>query len=206
MIETMRRVARRVLVGLVLVAGAAAPALAQFYRWTDEQGTPHYTEGLDNVPERYRSQAAPLGLRNAPAASVGATSQPPTDTVIRFTPGRHILVVARVNGSTPARLILDTGAGNTLISPRVLTAAGVSLTTGTATGRTRGLAKDAEIEVTQVLVNSLEVGEARVGRMVVSAYEMGMAEVDGLLGQDFLARFNVSIDPSQGIVTLAPKL
>jgi predicted aspartyl protease len=205
MIDAMWRVARRLLVGLVLVAGAAAPAPAQFYRWTDEQGTPHYTEGIDNVPERYRSQAAPLGLRNAPAPTVGATDQPPLDTVIRFTPGRHIVVDARVNGSTSARLILDTGAGNTLISPRVLDAAGVSLTRGTATGRTRGLAKDAEVEVTQVVVNSLEVGEARVGRMLVSAYDMGMADVDGLLGQDFLARFNVSIDPAQGIVKLAPK-
>jgi predicted aspartyl protease len=200
----MLRVACRVLVGLALVAGAAAPAQAQFYRWTDEQGISHYTEGIDNVPERHRSQAIPLGLRNAPAPAVGATG-PPANTVIRFTPGRHIMVDARVNGSTFARLILDTGAGNTLISPRVLTAAGVSLTRGTAIGRTRGLAKDVEVEVTQVVVDSLEVGEARVGRMVVSAYDMEMANVDGLLGQDFLARFNVSIDPTRGIVTLAPK-
>jgi predicted aspartyl protease len=200
----MLRVACRVLVGLALVAGAAPPAQAQFYQWTDEQGISHYTEGIDNVPERHRSQAIPLGLRNAPAPAVGATG-PPANTVIRFTPGRHIMVDARVNGSTFARLILDTGAGNTLISPRVLTAAGVSLTRGTAIGRTRGLAKDVEVEVTQVVVDSLEVGEARVGRMVVSAYDMEMANVDGLLGQDFLARFNVSIDPTRGIVTLAPK-
>jgi predicted aspartyl protease len=201
----MLRVACRVLVGLALVAGAAAPAQGQFYRWTDEQGISHYTEGIDNVPERYRSQAVPLGLRNAPAPAVGATGPAPANTVIRFTPGRHIMVDARVNGSTFARLILDTGAANTLITPRVLTAAGVSLTRGTTSGRTRGLAKDVEVEVTQVVVDSLEVGEARVGRMVVSAYDMEMPNVDGLLGQDFLARFNVSIDPTKGIVTLAPK-
>jgi predicted aspartyl protease len=195
---------RAILVGLVLVAGATAPAAAQFYRWTDEHGNAHFADGIDNVPERYRRQAVPLGLRNAPAAVV-APGPPPSETVIRFTPGRHIFVDARVNGSTSARLILDTGAGNTLISPRVLAAAGVSLTRDTRTGRTRGIAKDAEVDVTQVVVESLEVGEARVGQLVVSAYDMEMPDADGLLGQDFLARFNVSIDPAQGIVKLVPK-
>jgi predicted aspartyl protease len=195
---------RAILVGLVLVTGATAPAAAQFYRWTDEHGNAHFADGIDNVPERYRQQAVPLRLRNAPAAVV-APGAPPSETVIRFTPGRHILVDARVNGSTSARLILDTGAGNTLISPRVLAAAGVSLTRDTRTGRTRGIAKDVEVDVTQVVVESLEVGEARVGQLVVSAYDMDMPDADGLLGQDFLARFNVSIDPAQGIVKLVPK-
>ena len=63
----------------------------------------------------------------------------------------------------------------------------------------------AEVDVTQVVVESLEVGEARVGQLVVSAYDMEMPDADGLLGQDFLARFNVSIDPAQGIVKLVPK-
>jgi hypothetical protein len=81
----------------------------------------------------------------------------------------------------------------------------VSLTRDTRTGRTRGIAKDVEVDVTQVVVESLEVGEARVGQLVVSAYDMEMPDADGLLGQDFLARFNVSIDPAQGIVKLVPK-
>jgi hypothetical protein len=201
----MPRMGREILVGLALVAGAVGPAQAQIYRWTDDHGASHYADGLFSVPERYRSQAVPLGLRNAPAPAGDATARPGAETVIRFTPGRHILVDARVNSATSARLILDTGAGGTMISPRVLAAAGVSLTRGTATGRTRGLAKDAEVDVTQVVVDSLEVGEARVGRLVVSAYDMGMPDVDGLLGQDFLAGFNVSIDPAQGIVRLTPK-
>jgi predicted aspartyl protease len=193
------------LVGFALVAGTVAPAAAQYYRWTDDQGISHFTEGLDNIPERHRARAVPLGLRSAPPQAGEVTARPPAETVIRFTPGRHILVDARVNNGVSARLILDTGAGSTLLSPRVLAAAGVSLTQGTVTGRTRGMARDAEVEVTQVLVDSLEVGEARVARLLVSAYDMGMPDVDGLLGQDFLARFNVSIDPAEGIVKLTPR-
>ena len=56
-----------------------------------------------------------------------------------------------------------------------------------------------------VVVNSVEVGEARVGRMPVASYEMPNARGDGLLGRDFLDQFNVRIDAARGEVTLAPK-
>jgi hypothetical protein len=205
----MRRAAHCGRAGLVLFAvlvTTPAPALAQFYRWTDDRGHSHYTEGVDNVPERYRGTAVPLGYRNAPAPAPGAAPAAPIgDTVIRFTPGRHILVDVRVNGSTTARLILDTGAANTLLSPRVLAAAGVSLTRGTVATRARGMTAGSDVDVQMVVVDSLVVGEARVGRMVVSAYEMHMSDVDGLLGQDFLGRFRVTIDASRGEVVIGPR-
>jgi hypothetical protein len=205
---------RALFLGLVIAVALGArplPASAQYYRWVDEQGTPHYAEGLDNVPQRYRSVATPLGLRNrpAPAAPAPGTSTRAASggapTEIRFVPGRHIIVDARINGGPTVKLILDTGAGGTLISPRALAASGVSLTRGTRVGRTRGVAKDAEVEVMQVAIDSLEVGSARVGRMVVSSYDMDMRDVEGLLGQDFLGNFNVTIDSNEGVVKLVKK-
>lgn len=197
----------QILAVVALLAGAAGPAAAQFFRWTDDRGVTHYTEGLDSVPERHRASATPLGYRNSPAASPATTRETPKSeqTVIRFTPGRHIIVNARVNGSTSAKLILDTGAGNTLLSPRVLAAAGVSLTRGTMAARTRGVASGSDVDIQLVRIDSLSVGDAHAGRMVVSSYEMHMPDVDGLLGQDFLSRFNVQIDPTAGVVTLSPK-
>ena len=70
---------------------------------------------------------------------------------------------------------------------------------------TRGVASDTNVDVTMVPIESLEVGEAKVGRMVVTSYDMSMSEVDGLLGQDFLAKFHVNIDPTNGVVKLTPK-
>jgi len=164
---------------LVLFVAAMWPsdATAQIYRYVDERGTPHYVDGVDNVPERFRA----------------------------FLPGRHILVEARINDSTAVKLILDTGAANTLISPRALAAAGVSLTRGVRTARTRGVARDTEVEVQQVPISSISVGEARVANLVVSSYEMDMPEAEGLLGQDFLGNFNVSIDSGSGVVKLTKK-
>jgi hypothetical protein len=205
---------RALFLGLVIAVALGAgplPASAQYYRWVDEQGTSHYADGIDNVPARYRSAATPLGLRNrpAPAASSSGATAPAVSggapTEIRFVPGRHIIVDARINGGPTVKLILDTGAGGTLISPRALAASGVSLTRGTRVGKTRGVAKDAEVEVTQVAIDSLEVGGARVGRMVVASYDMDMRDVEGLLGQDFLGNFNVTIDSNEGVVRLVKK-
>jgi hypothetical protein len=46
------------LVALLLAASADA-ARAQLYRWTDEQGVPHYGSGIDAVPERFRQGIQP---------------------------------------------------------------------------------------------------------------------------------------------------
>jgi predicted aspartyl protease len=202
----MVRVALLALV--VLIIGSSAPpfATAQIFRWTDDQGTTHFTEGLQGVPERYRSRAVPVSPRVAPSApAVEVPRAPSGETVIRFSPGRQIIVDARVNGSVTCRLMLDTGAAATLISPRVLTAAGVSFTRNTQTVRARGLTRQAEVEVPRVFVESLEVGDARVDRLMVVAYDMDVPALDGLLGQDFLGLFNVTIDSGSGIVKLGIK-
>jgi len=209
MIPPMPRV---LFVAFLIVAGlvgAPRDGSAQFYRWLDERGNVNYAEGIDNVPPRYRATATPLGLRNsaAPSAPVpgSETEAVGKETVIRFIPGRHIVVDARINGGATTKLILDTGAGGTLISPRALAAAGVSLTRGARVGTSRGVAKGVEVETVRVAIDSLEVGGARVGRMVVSSYEMDWPDVEGLLGQDFLGQFNVNIDPSAGVVKLTRK-
>jgi predicted aspartyl protease len=208
----IRAMVRALWVALLLVAAAAArpaPAEAQFYRWVDERGNAHYAEGIDSVPQRYRAGAVPLGFRNSPPPSAptpgASTESAGAETIIRFVPGRHIVVDARINGGASVKLILDTGAGGTLISPRALAAAGVSLTRDTRAARTRGIARDTEVEVQQVAIDSLEVGGARVGRMLVASYEMNMPDVEGLLGQDFLGQFNVTIDSGAGVVKLTKK-
>lgn len=199
------RVTLAVLAAVVLGASAAD---AQFVRYFDENGTPHYVQGFDRVPERYRSSAVSLDYRNAPASTpdpaAGDKSEPPRGTtVVRYTPGQPIMVNVRLNGSASAQLMIDTGADRTLISPRALAAAGVSLTRPIATGQMQGVTGSDRMDF--VVVNSIEIGDARVGRMPVASYEMPNARGDGLLGRDFLDHFNVSIDAARGEVTLAPK-
>ncbi len=55
-----------------------------------------------------------------------------------------------------------------------------------------------------VWVNSLEVGEAKVGPLLVIAHDANLHGADGLLGRDFLGHFNVTIDSKKQVVTLQP--
>jgi hypothetical protein len=181
---------------LLVLLTLPVPAQAEFFRYTDEQGQSYYVQGLESVPARYRASAVPLGLRNAPPSTSAGTT-------IRYTPGQPIMVDVRINGSAPARLLLDTGADRTLISPRALAAAGVSLTRPFAQGQIVGVTGTDRVSF--VLIDSLEVGDARVNRLPVAAYETAQLPGDGLLGRDFLGRFTVNIDSDRGVVTISPK-
>jgi predicted aspartyl protease len=192
---------------LVLCFAPAAPA--QVYRWTDEHGRVNYSQGLDSVPERFRSgaqfvnspavapAAAPLtSFGRATGAAVSGGGQ------IRFTPGQAIMVNARINDSGSVRLLLDTGASVTTINPRLLSQLGVS-SRDAVRGSIRGVTGSADTLF--VVVNSIDVNGAKAGPIRVVAHDVELGQADGLLGRDFLDRFQVSIDNQAGIVTLTPR-
>jgi predicted aspartyl protease len=188
---------------MLLAWPTASPA--EIYRWTDERGVTHYSEGFESVPEQYRARAAPTGLHNAPLESpapAAGRAVATGGTEIKFTPGREILVDVRLNGSTAVKLLLDTGAQRTVINPRALVAAGVALQTGRAV-QMKGATGTASVNTVQV--DSVEVGEARVATLVVISHDIDHDDVDGLLGRDFLDQFKVSIDNKEGLVTLNPR-
>jgi predicted aspartyl protease len=200
----MRRMAL-LLVALLFVLRWPAPVDAQIYRWVDDNGVPHFADGIDSVPGPYRAKAVPLGMKNSPAPPTAPAGAKPAagETSIPFVPGQRILVDARINGSANAKLLLDTGADKTLVSPRALQAAGVRIAGPTTTAEVAGATGSAQMQF--VFVDSIEVGEARVGRMAVGSQNLPIEEADGVLGRDFLDQFNVNIDSSKGVVTLSPK-
>jgi len=194
---------------LLMIWGAlglvATPAWAEMYRWTDDQGSVHYTQGLDSVPDRFRPKAQMMVFSERPAAPVASSS--PGDaaagsTRIPFTPGRPIMVSAKVNGGSAASLILDTGASVTVINPRVLAGMGIG-----STQAVRGSVKGAtgSADVLFVPIQSIEVGSSRSGPLRIAAHDVDLSQGDGLLGRDFLDQFKVTIDSTAGIVTIAPK-
>ena len=111
------------------------------------------------------------------------------------------MVSARINGVGPIALILDTGSDRTVVNSSALQRLGISTdyagqavlqgVTGTGYG-------------SAVWVNSVEVGEARVGPLLIIVHDTDLKGADGLLGRDFLANFHVTIDSKERIVTLTP--
>lgn len=197
----MRRWATVLLLVSVVIPGLA---FADVYYWVDEKGTQYYTTRLESIPEPYRPTAQSLTLPASPPAPPELQSEPPQKglTKISFLPGSPVLVSARINGVGPITLILDTGADHTLISPSALSRLGIS-TEGSYRGVLKGVTGVGYADA--LWVASLEVGEAKVGPLLVIAHDAGLKGADGLLGRDFLVHFNVTIDPKERVVTLAPE-
>jgi len=186
----------------MVLALLPALAFAQTYRWVDERGTVHYTEGLDSVPEPYRSKAEPLHFPKSSPTSVKQEPGPPGITKISFKPGSPILVGAKINAAGPVTLVLDTGADRTVVAPLALGRLGIS-TRGAQRVEMKGVTGTGEAEV--VKVDSVEVGEAKAGPLLIIVHDADVKDADGLLGRDFLDKFTVTIDSKEGVVTLAPK-
>jgi hypothetical protein len=192
-------VATLILISLFL----APPTFADIYYWIDDQGTQYYTTRLESIPEPYRSKAIPLSLPTSPPVPPEITPRPlqKGPTRIPFTLGAPVLVSAKINGGGPITLILDTGADRTMVAPSALSRLGISFENALR-GVVRGVTGASYAEA--VWVNSVEVGEARVGPLLIIVHEADLQGVDGLLGRDFLANFNVTIDSKEKVVTLSP--
>ena len=192
--------------GVLAVGFRSVTAGAQMYRWTDEQGGTHYSHGIDSVPDRFRSKALLLAYPeavSAPAASPSAEGvEASRVTRIPFTPGKAIMVTAKINGGGVAQLMLDTGASVTVINPRVLAGIGIG-TREALRGSVKGATGSADVLF--VPVKSIEVGRAQSGPLRIASHDVELGQGDGLLGRDFLDQFTVNIDSTAGILTLSPK-
>ncbi len=184
----------------LLIAGVSR---AEVYHWVDDKGTQYYTTSPENIPEPYRSKAQPLSLPTSPPAPPELPSPPSPKGVIKipFHPGSPVLVSTRINDAGPLTLILDTGADRTLVRASALQKLGIA-----NENATRVLLKGVtgESDVDALWVNTVEVGETKVGPLLILAHDADLKGADGLLGRDFLSHFNVSIDSKEGMVTLVP--
>lgn len=197
-----------VALGVILLTPGLA--LSQVYRWEDQRGILHFTNALERIPESDRSHVQDLPfLPPSPLAAVRALpakEEPGPSTLgitrIPYAPGSPIVVSARIGGSGPISLILDTGADRTIVAPQALSRLGIS-TLNAPRAEIRGVTGSSHGGV--VRVNSLEVGEAKAGPLRIIAHDGDLKGVDGLLGRDFLEHFTVTIDSKERVVTLTPK-
>jgi len=178
----------------------AAPADGQLYRWTDGDGTVHYTTDVLAIPPAYRDHARDIG-----APTPGPVLEPPppaaaAGVAIPYT-GGPLVVDASLNG-VPLRLLLDTGADRTLISPDAMTRAGYN-TAGGVPIHIRGVTGDAIGML--VPVARLDVAGTGVGPVAVVVHALPGQAVDGLLGRDVLDSFSLTVDAASRRAILVPR-
>lgn len=112
-----------------------------------------------------------------------------------------IIVPVTFNRSLTANLLLDTGASMTTISTRI--AKGLALYT-TAAGRFVGIGGVVTTPIARV--DYIKVGEAEIGGMAVSIHDFSRSpNYEGLLGMDFLGRFQLAVDPAKQVLVLNPR-
>ena len=112
-----------------------------------------------------------------------------------------IIVPVTFNRSLTANLLLDTGASMTMISRRIAT--GLSL----YANRSRVFSGVGGAVTAQVArLDSIKVGDAEIGGIDVSIHDLSQGrQFEGLLGMDFLGRFQVSVDAAKQLLVLSPR-
>jgi len=130
------------------------------------------------------------------------TSAPATEVagIPLLRSGNHFLVDASL-GSQQARLLIDTGASLTMLTPETLKRRGVA---AHATGRT-GIFNTANGRVSAPIyrLDTLSVGDWQVSNLDVGVLELDDPQFDGLLGMNFLGHFQFFIDQNEALLRLS---
>jgi len=115
--------------------------------------------------------------------------------------GRSVIVPVTFNHSLNADLLLDTGASMTMISRRLAASLAIP---STGAGLFSGIGGTVSAQIARV--DSIKVGDAEVSGMTVSIHDVSrFPQFDGLLGMDFLGRFQVSVDAAKRLLVLTTR-
>ncbi|MBL8956357.1 MAG: clan AA aspartic protease [Myxococcaceae bacterium] len=114
-----------------------------------------------------------------------------------------IVVPAKVNSLGRLRFLLDTGATHSCVTPQLVERLGVY-----SHGNAMALGAGGTMNLELVRIDSLEVGGAVVKRLTMAIVNVDHVSkltrrIDGVLGNDFMKRFKVTIDYAKATVTFA---
>jgi clan AA aspartic protease (TIGR02281 family) len=178
-------------------------------RWFDDNGTVHFADNSNSVPERYpnesrKRQVTPTREPTLPVP-VSQTEQARFPYLQKFTipfareDGR-LLVDGNINNQNYVRFIVDTGASMTMIPARVASRLGFDPKQGLLI-EIRGVG--GVIDGRLIEVDSLKVGDAEARNLDIVVIDDGLGGT-ALLGTDFLSRFQLSIYYSRNHLVLQP--
>lgn len=201
----------RVLAGTVSALLLASGAASEVYRWTDRNGTVHFTQDLSQVPAEHRGTAArPRGgdaparvqtySSDAPRAESGATTRPGRAIRIPFERrGSLMWVHATVNDRKRVPFLIDTGASGVSLPADVVADLGIPIHAGTP--RVTVSTANGLVRIPMIDVDSVQLGAARVENLRAT---VNPTMDVGLLGGSFFNNFRYSVDAAAGVITLTP--
>jgi clan AA aspartic protease (TIGR02281 family) len=178
-------------------------ALMRLSRWREAAAAFNNVLRLNPPPDL--AVTTQQGIRSlAPLLREPVPRSPRTEEVLvtlRRARGNWLADV-RLNNARPASFVVDTGASACILSPELATALNIhpaasaetvpmQVVGGVTTGR-------------RVTIASVRVGDAEVEHVDAVIHSVGPG-IDGLLGNTFLGRFTVTLDPDRSVLILRPR-
>jgi predicted aspartyl protease len=117
--------------------------------------------------------------------------------------GHLVRIAGELPGGRPARFLVDTGIGISLVHPSVVDRAGLQLTGEEFTGRRMS---GQEVRSPLAALPVLRIGDHTVTESVVAVAALGAVDgahgFDGILGLDLLGELPLTVDPFAQVIRL----
>jgi len=141
----------------------------------------------------------------APGEETGQETSEEVMTVVRFVSiDGHIVVPVVLNGFLEARMLVDTGAGITVLSRELAQKLQLEGQPGNSiTLKTMAI----DIQAQSATLDSIKVGDLIQGYLPVAITDLPIGEsrrFDGILGMDFMNNYRIHIDNENSRILLSP--
>lgn len=185
--------------------GGGLLSAAEYYRWVDQNGVVHFTDNMHNIPEKQRGAAGRIQAQESPKPTEPANRGAATKASIPFEKrGQVVVIEAMLNGKTPAKLVVDTGATYTMIS--VATANELALDRSGNERRLPIQTANGTIQAPLTSLESINVGGMELKNLAAVIHDaLPNSQAAGLLGLNFLSNFRMDIDTQKGLLHLEKK-
>ncbi|MGH7398121.1 MAG: aspartyl protease family protein [Candidatus Rokuibacteriota bacterium] len=125
------------------------------------------------------------------------------ETLVRLHRDRgNWIAEVRLNDARTAHFVVDTGASACVVSPEL--AATLRIHPGSRAETVPMQVVGGVTAAPRVTIASVRVGEAEVQNVAAVIHSIGPG-IDGLLGNTFLGRFTVTLDPDKRVLVLRPR-
>lgn len=158
-------------------------------------------QGKEGTPSEAEKEVAPGG-----SEETGQEASEEIMTIVRFSPvNGYITVPVVLNNLLTARVLVDTGAGITIISRELARELGLEERPGNSiTLKTMAM----DIQAQQATLDSIQVGDLSKNNLPVAITDLPFGEktqLEGILGMDFLNDYKIHIDNDNQTIRLTPR-
>ncbi len=191
-----------------------------FYKWIDEKGITHFSDSLAGIPPEYRNQVKTNKFKKVDKPSVQTQSKDSAADSKDSSSGekqkrglkkykvpyrpyegmaRRIIILVTFNGSVTAPMLLDTGAPGMLISSGLADKLGLfDKNNGNLLIKAGGIG--GSVPAIRTIIDTVQVGKAKDSFIPTTITKSISGSFEGLIGMDFMANFNISIDTGKHLL------